>query len=315
MLVNRTDSTLLEGKFAQIVELLNPGDLLVLNDAKVLPARLTGHKPTGGKVEVLLLEERSSLVWEVMVRPGKRIHLGNRIFFDDELSGQVEDYLEGGRRLLRFECNGELATHIDRCGRLPLPPYIAYEDAKQEYYAERYQTVYAAKSGAVAAPTAGLHFSVELLKCLKLKGVSLASVTLYVGMGTFKPIDVEDISKHQMHSERYDLPPETVDLIDQTHRSGHKVTAVGTTVVRVLEGVMNARGRLEAGSGRLDLFITPGFKFKVVDQLITNFHLPRSSLLVLVSAFAGTELIQKAYQKAIEDEFRFYSFGDAMLIR
>lgn len=315
MVVNRSDGIIQEYRFNQILDLLNPGDLLVLNDAKVLPARLNGYKPTGGQVEVLLLEERSGLVWEVMVRPGRRIRSGSRICFDDKLGGRIEACLEGGCRLLRFECVGDLMPHIYRCGRIPLPPYIDYDDERDEYFAERYQTVYAAKPGAVAAPTAGLHFSVDLLERLRLKGVNLATVTLNVGMGTFKPIDAQDIFAHRMHSEKYYLPPETVGLIEQTRLHGRSVIAVGTTVVRVLEGVMHSVGRLEAGGGRVDLFITPGFKFRVIDQLITNFHLPKSTLLVLVGAFGGSALIREAYRKAIKDEFRFYSFGDAMLIR
>jgi S-adenosylmethionine:tRNA ribosyltransferase-isomerase len=303
--------------FRELVEILQPGDLLVLNNTQVIPARLHGHKSTGTEVEILLLEEQQQNQWLTLVKPGRRLKPGNQIVFtprsqtDLKLSAQIlSSDPETRGRILQFEASDgrSLLEIIDHFGEVPLPPYI-----HTEAEADRYQTVYADRLGAVAAPTAGLHFTPELLERLEQKGIEKAFVTLHVGVGTFRPVEAEDITQHQMHGEWIEVSPETVEKIQETKARGGRVIAVGTTVVRSLEGASQS-GQLEPYCGKTNLFIYPGYQWRVVDGMITNFHLPKSSLLMLVSALIGRERVLSVYQDAIDNQYRFYSFGDAMLI-
>lgn len=299
--------------FYDIVEKLNPGDLLVLNDTKVLPARLFGVKEdTGAKAEVLLLKNLSGDKWETLVKPGKKLKKGSVILFGDELKATVEEEGEMGGRVLHFEYNGIFNEILDRLGQMPLPPYIKEKlDDK-----DRYQTVYAKHEGSAAAPTAGLHFTAELLNQIREKGINIAYVTLHVGLGTFRPMSVDRVEDHVMHEEYYILPQETADIINETKERGGRIVAVGTTSARTLETVAGKceGGKIEKASGWTGIFIYPGYGFKLVDALITNFHLPKSTLVMLVSALAGRENILRAYQEAVQKEYRFFSFGDAMFI-
>jgi S-adenosylmethionine:tRNA ribosyltransferase-isomerase len=305
--------------FQDLDTLLKPGDLLVLNNTQVIPARLYGQKTTGTEIEILLLEERQLNQWLALVKPGRRLKPGNRIIFKPQIETDVtlnaeilESDPETRGRILQFEVsNGKsLLEVIEYFGQVPLPPYIHETNAT----AEQYQTVFADRVGAVAAPTAGLHFTPELLERLERKGVQRAFVTLHVGVGTFRPVEVEDITQHQMHGEWIEVPAETVELIRQTKANGGRVIAVGTTVVRSLEGAATVSGALEPFCGKTNLFIYPGYRWRVVEGMITNFHLPKSSLMMLVSALIGRERLLALYQEAIEQQYRFYSFGDAMLI-
>ncbi len=304
--------------FRELDEVLRPGDLLVLNNTQVIPARLHGQKTTGTEVEILLLEEHQQNQWLALVKPGRRLKPGNRIVFKPHVETEVEltasilsSDPETRGRILQFEAsNGRsLLEVIDHFGEVPLPPYIQETEAE----ADRYQTVYADRLGAVAAPTAGLHFTPELLERLEQKGIDKAFVTLHVGVGTFRPVEVEDITQHQMHGEWIEVSPETVEKIRATKASGGRVIAVGTTVVRSLEGASQS-GEIEPYCGKTNLFIYPGYQWRTVDGMITNFHLPKSSLLMLVSALIGRERLLAVYQEAIDNQYRFYSFGDAMLI-
>lgn len=303
--------------FRELVEILQPGDLLVLNNTQVIPARLHGHKSTGTEVEILLLEEQQQNQWLTLVKPGRRLKPGNQIVFtprsqtDLKLNAQIlASDPETRGRILQFEASDgrSLLEIIDHFGEVPLPPYI-----HTEAEADRYQTVYADRLGAVAAPTAGLHFTPELLERLEQKEIEKAFVTLHVGVGTFRPVEAEDITQHQMHGEWIEVSPETVEKIRATKARGGRVIAVGTTVVRSLEGASQS-GQLEPYCGKTNLFIYPGYQWRVVDGMITNFHLPKSSLLMLVSALIGRERVLSVYQDAIDNQYRFYSFGDAMLI-
>lgn len=285
--------------------LLRPGDLLVLNDTRVIPARLYGQRPSGGKMEALLIERRGEREWDALVKPGRRAQPGTLIEFDSGLSAEVVDKREDGRHLLRF--SEPVEPHLDRLGHIPLPPYIHRPDTQEDR--ERYQTVYARHPGSVAAPTAGLHFDEALLREIEAAGIEIARITLHVGIGTFKPVSAERIEEHRMESERYEISEETAEAL----RRARRVVAVGTTVVRTLESAARD-GEVQAGSGSTALFITPGYPFQVVDALLTNFHLPRSTLLMLVSAFAGRERVLAAYEEAIREGYRFYSYGDAMLV-
>jgi S-adenosylmethionine:tRNA ribosyltransferase-isomerase len=285
--------------------LLRPGDLLVLNDTRVIPARLYGQRASGGRMEVLLIERRGEREWDALVKPGRRAQPGTAIGFDAGLSAEVMDKREDGRHLLRF--SEPVEPHLDRLGHIPLPPYIHRPDTPEDR--ERYQTVYARHPGSVAAPTAGLHFNEELLREIESAGIEIARVTLHVGIGTFKPVSAERTEEHRMESERYEIGEETAAAL----RRARRVVAVGTTVVRTLESAARD-GEVQPGSGSTALFITPGFRFQVVDALLTNFHLPRSTLLMLVSAFAGREKVLAAYEEAIREGYRFYSYGDAMLV-
>ncbi|WP_322481134.1 tRNA preQ1(34) S-adenosylmethionine ribosyltransferase-isomerase QueA [Thermogemmatispora sp.] len=337
LVVHRATGALEHRHFRDIGDYLREGDLLIANQSRVIPARLLGKREgTGGAVEVLLLAQRADLgpdTWEALVRPGRRLREGARILFGDDqaaglpprLQGEILRRTEAGGRLIRFTLTPEyltllaqrhatppaVAQVIEEIGRMPLPPYIREPLANPE----RYQTVYARIAGSAAAPTAGLHFTPELLDRLRAQGVRIGFVTLHVGLDTFRPVDVEDVRDHKMHSEEIDIDEATAELINETRRAGRRVVAVGTTSVRVLESVASLfNGQVRAYHGHTNLFITPGYRFKVVDALITNFHLPRSTLILLVSAFAGKALIEKAYQEAIRQRYRFYSFGDAMLL-
>ena len=296
--------------FSQIFEHIRPGDLLIANDTRVIPARLLGKRAdTGGGVEVFLLHRRSQDTWEVLVKPGKKMRPGQKVWFDDSLSCEVQDVTEFGGRVVRFLYEGLFETVLDRLGETPLPPYIHQKLTDPD----RYQTVYARERGSAAAPTAGLHFTPTLMDKVKKMGADFAFVTLNIGLGTFRPVRIENIAEHVMHREFYSVPPETVERIQETKRRGGRIIAVGTTAVRTLESAA-ASGQLAAGSGWSELFIYPGYEFRVIDALITNFHLPQSTLLMLVSAFAGRENVLAAYGEAVREQYRFFSFGDAMFI-
>lgn len=298
-------------RFYQCIDYLNPEDLLIFNDTKVLPARLFGQKESGAKVEVMLLNEVACGKWECLAKPGKKLKAGTKVIFPLGLEGIVEEDTDFGGKKIQFnKHSGEFLETIDKIGELPLPPYI--KEKPEDF--SRYQTVYAKKEGAVAAPTAGLHFTEELLDKIREKGIQTAFVTLHVGLGTFRPVQVDNILEHKMHSEFYSLPQETVEAIEKCKKNNGRVIAVGTTVVRTLETVGSTESKLKAKSGWTDIFIYPGYNFKVVDGLFTNFHLPKSTLIMLVSAFAGRETTLWAYEQAVKEQYRFFSFGDSMLI-
>lgn len=313
MVLDRQTGEVEHRHFYEIVDYLNAGDCLILNDSRVLPARIYGIKEgTGARVEFLLLTCREGDVWEVLTKPGKRAKPGMRYQFGDGLLRcEILEIIEDGKRLVRFEYEGNFYTVLDKIGQMPLPPYIT---AKLEDK-ERYQTVYSREIGSAAAPTAGLHFTPELLEKLKEKGVRIGFVTLHVGLGTFRPVNEEKITDHKMHSEHYYLPAETAELIRQTKREGKRVIAVGTTSCRTLESVAAKEGEICESSGWTDIFIYPGVTFRVLDGLITNFHLPESTLIMLVSALAGYDHTMNAYRIAVQEKYRFFSFGDAMFIR
>ncbi|NFV12617.1 tRNA preQ1(34) S-adenosylmethionine ribosyltransferase-isomerase QueA [Clostridium sporogenes] len=299
--------------FKNILDYLNPNDCLVLNDTRVLPARLIGAKEeTGGKMEFLLLKRKEKDVWETLVKPGKRAQIGTKfIFGNGELKAEVIGIGEEGSRIAKFYYEGIFEEILDQLGQMPLPPYIKEKlDDK-----EMYQTVYSKEQGSAAAPTAGLHFTEELLEKIKEKGVKVAFLTLHVGLGTFRPVKVEDIQDHVMHSEYYKMDPKTAEIINTTKENGGRVIAVGTTSCRTLETIGDEEGKVREQSGWTDIFVYPGYKYKVVDALITNFHLPQSTLLMLVSALAGRDKIMNAYNTAVKKEYRFFSFGDAMFIK
>ncbi len=299
--------------FKDIINYLNKGDCLVLNDTRVIPARLLGKREdTGGKIEFVLLNQVEGKVWEVILKPGKRAKPGSKFIFGDGLlKAEIIDIVDGGNRLVKFEYDGIFQQILDQLGIIPLPPYITKEITDSE----RYQTVYSRIKGSSAAPTAGLHFTKELLEDIENKGIEIAFITLHIGLGTFRPVKVENIEDHHMHSEYFQINEETCKKINSTKRAGGRVIPVGTTSCRVLETVGDEKGFLEPMEGTTDIFIYPGYKFKVINGLITNFHLPESTLIMLVSAFAGKDNIMNAYRVAIEKKYRFFSFGDAMLIR
>ena len=298
--------------FRDIVDYLNPGDCLVLNNTKVIPARLMGEKEgTGAGIEVLLLKRKEDNVWETLVKPGKKARPGARISFGNGLLvGEVIDVVEEGNRLIRFEYEGIFEEILDQLGQMPLPPYITHRLEDKN----RYQTVYAKHDGSAAAPTAGLHFTPELLEKIKAKGVKVAEVTLHVGLGTFRPVKVDNILDHHMHSEFYMVEEDQAAIINETKKNGGRVICVGTTSCRTIESATGEDGILRAGSGWTEIFIYPGYKFKILDALITNFHLPESTLLMLVSALAGRDNVMAAYEEAVKERYRFFSFGDAMFI-
>lgn len=299
--------------FREIIEYLEPGDCLVINDTKVIPARLIGSKVgTDAKIEVLLLKRGENDVWETLVKPGKKAKPGTKISFGDGiLVGEVMDVVEEGNRLIQFSYEGIFEEILDRLGQMPLPPYITHQLEDKN----RYQTVYAAHSGSAAAPTAGLHFTPELLKEIEGKGVNIAKITLHVGLGTFRPVKVENILEHHMHSEFYMIDEEAAGKINQAKADGKRVIAVGTTSCRTIESAAKEDGTVEASSGWTEIFIYPGYQFKILDCLITNFHLPESTLIMLVSALAGREHVLAAYEEAVREKYRFFSFGDAMFIK
>lgn len=312
MRVDKVTGEITHGIFKNICDYLKPGDCLVINDTKVIPARLFGAKEdTNAKIEVLLLKRKSDNTWETLVKPGKKCKIGTRIIFGDGLLvGIVEDVLEEGNRLIRFEYDGIFEEILDKLGQMPLPPYITVQLEDKN----RYQTVYAKYEGSAAAPTAGLHFTKELLQKIEDMGVKIAHVTLHVGLGTFRPVKVDNILEHHMHSEFYMVDEENAKIINDAKASGNRVISVGTTSCRTLESCADKKGHIVSGSGWTDIFIYPGYDFKIIDGLITNFHLPESTLLMLVSAFAGREHIMEAYKVAVKEKYRFFSFGDAMLI-
>ena len=298
--------------FYDIIDFLNEGDLLVVNDSRVIPARLYGNKEgTGAKIEFLLLERKEKDIWEILVKPGKKARRGARFEFGNGiLKAEIMEVLPDGNRLARFECEEEIYSVLEKIGQMPLPHYIKSELKDNE----RYQTVYSRAIGSAAAPTAGLHFTTELMDKIMKKGVKIAYVTLHVGLGTFRPVKEENIEDHPMHSEHYELPKKTADMINETKANGGRVIAVGTTSCRTLESVATFQGEIKEAEGYTNIFIYPGYEFKVLDGIITNFHLPESTLIMLVSAFAGRENTLNAYKVAVEEKYRFYSFGDSTVI-
>lgn len=313
LMVLHKDTGRIEHKiFRDIIDYLNPGDCLVINDTKVIPARLMGIKEdTGAAIEVLLLKRNADDVWECLVKPGKKSRTGARIVFGEGLLvGEIVDVIEDGNRMIKFHYEGIFEEILDKLGQMPLPPYITHKLQDKN----RYQTVYAKNEGSAAAPTAGLHFTKELLEKIKEKGVNVVSITLHVGLGTFRPVKVDKIEEHRMHTETFNISKEAADTINRTRAAGGRVIAVGTTSCRTLESAAADDGTIPARSGDTDIFIYPGYKFKAIDCLITNFHLPESTLIMLVSALAGRDNIMNAYETAVKERYRFFSFGDAMFI-
>lgn len=313
MVLDKNTGEIEHKSFHDVIEYLNEGDTLVLNNTRVMPARLIGEKEgTGGKIEFLLLKRIEGDRWECLAKPGKRAKVGQKFTFGEgKLICTVVDIVEEGNRIIEFSYEGIFEQVLDELGEMPLPPYITEKLEDKE----RYQTVYSKEKGSAAAPTAGLHFTEELLKEIKAKGVNIAYLTLHVGLGTFRPVKVEDINEHIMHSEYYHLDKENADLINETKKRGNKVIAVGTTSTRTLETIGDDNGFVREQSGWTDIFIYPGYKYKVIDELITNFHLPESTLIMLVSALAGKEHVMNAYNEAVKEKYRFFSFGDSMLIK
>ena len=311
MVLNRETGEVTHRHFYDILDYLNPGDCLVMNDSRVLPARLMGHRPTGGVVEVLLLRDLGEKRWECLCKPGRKMQVGSEVTFGDgELTGVVREVREDGNRVVEFRYEGIFLEVLERLGKMPLPPYIKEELQDQE----RYQTVYSREVGSAAAPTAGLHFTRELLEKIREKGVNEAFVTLHVGLGTFRPVKAEEVTDHHMHSELCMMNAETAKMLNETRQNGGRIVCVGTTSCRTLESLVNEDGSFEAKSKWTDIFIYPGYTFKAMDGLITNFHLPESTLVMLVSAFAGREHVLNAYEEAVKEKYRFFSFGDAMCI-
>ncbi len=312
MLLDKNTGEISHRIFHDITNYLNPGDCLVINDTKVIPARLLGQKEgTGAHIEILLLKRKEDNVWETLVKPGKKCRPGARVSFGNgELKAEILEVLPDGNRHVKFYYDGIFEEVLDRLGQMPLPPYITHQLKDKN----RYQTVYARYEGSAAAPTAGLHFTQDLLKQIEDMGVHIARVTLHVGLGTFRPVKVDNVLDHHMHSEAYQVTEEAADLINRTKEAGGRIISVGTTSTRTLESAASDDGRVHAGSGDTDIFIYPGYKFKVIDGLITNFHLPESTLLMLVSALAGRDHVLHAYQEAVRERYRFFSFGDAMFI-
>lgn len=311
MVLNRENKTIEHKIFKDIIDYLKPGDVLVRNNTKVIPARIYGKKETGANVEFLLLKNIEGDIWETIVRPGNKLHVGTKVIFGDGiLEAEILEILEGGTRKVRFIYDGIFNEILDKIGLMPLPPYI-HEELKEK---DRYQTVYAKFRGSAAAPTAGLHFTDELLEKLEQKGVIIANVTLHVGIGTFRPVKEETVENHKMHTEHFYIKKEDVEKINKAKEEGRRVIAVGTTSCRVLESIADEKGFVKEVEENTGIFIYPGYKFKCIDGLITNFHLPQSTLLMLVSAFADREVILDAYKEAVKEKYRFFSFGDAMLI-
>ena len=310
LVLNRKNRTREHKKFFNIIDFLKKDDILVINRTKVIPARLFGKKETGSVMECFLLKRYDLYTWEVLLKPAKKLKLGQKIIFSNELSAELVEIKDDGNRVLKFEFEGRFEEILDRLGEMPLPPYIAEKLEDKN----RYQTVYAKEGESVAAPTAGLHFTEELLEKIREKGVTIAEVFLDVGLGTFRPVQVENILEHNMHSESYRVPKETADIINKAKKNNQRIIAVGTTSVRTLESVVNEDGIVEAKEGDTSIFIYGDYKFKVVDGIITNFHLPKSTLIMLISAFGGKEFIFESYEEAIKEKYRFYSFGDSMFI-
>ena len=311
LVLDRETGRITHRHFYDIIEYLRPGDCLVMNDSRVLPARLLGHRPTGGAVELLLLRDLGDKKWECLAKPGRKLQKGQQVIFGNgELTATITEVCDDGNRIVEFHYEGIFLEVLERLGKMPLPPYIKAELQDQE----RYQTVYSREVGSAAAPTAGLHFTNELLDKIREKGIKTAFVTLHVGLGTFRPVKAEEIAEHHMHSELCMMGKETAEILNQTKTSGGRVICVGTTSCRTLESLVNADGSFEAKSRWTDIFIYPGYSFKAMDGLITNFHLPESTLVMLVSAFAGRDNVLAAYEEAVREKYRFFSFGDAMTI-
>ena len=311
LVMDRISGEVKHQHFYDIINHLKPGDCLVMNDSRVLPARLLGHRPTGGAVELLLLRDLGDKKWECLAKPGRKLQKGQKVIFGSgELTATVIDVQEDGNRVVEFHFDGIFLEVLERLGKMPLPPYIKAELQDQE----RYQTVYSKEVGSAAAPTAGLHFTTDLLEQIRAKGVKTAFVTLHVGLGTFRPVKAEEITEHHMHSELCMISKETADILNDTKQSGGRVICVGTTSCRTLESLVNEDGRFEEKSKWTEIFIYPGYRFKAMDGLITNFHLPESTLVMLVSAFAGRDHVLSAYEEAVRERYRFFSFGDAMTI-
>jgi len=312
MVLDREKKTIEHKVFRDVLDYLNPGDCLVINDTKVIPARLYGKKDTGAHVEFLLLKRLEGDEWEAMVRPGNKLKVGSRVEFGNGiLKSEILDIMPGGNRRVKFEYDGIFNEILDQIGLMPLPPYIT-EELKDK---DKYQTVYAKYEGSAAAPTAGLHFTEELLQKVRDKGVQIAKVTLHVGIGTFRPVKVENVEDHEMHSEHFYIKAEEAEKINNAKRNGHKIIAVGTTSCRVLESVADENGMVKEIETDTNIFIYPGYKFKCIDNLITNFHLPESTLIMLVSSLAGKDFIMQAYNEAVKERYKFFSFGDAMIIK
>ena len=312
MVLDRSKQTIEHKTFKDIIDYLEPGDCLVRNNTKVIPARIYGKKETGAKVEFLLLKNMEGDIWETIVRPGNKLHVGTKVIFGDGLlTAEILEIMPGGTRKVKFSYEGIFNEILDKIGLMPLPPYI-HEELKDN---DRYQTVYAKYNGSAAAPTAGLHFTPELLKKIEKKGVKIANVTLHVGIGTFRPVKEENVENHEMHTEHFYIKQEDVNKINETKKQGKRVIAVGTTSCRVLETIADENGLVKETEADTSIFIYPGYQFKCLDGLITNFHLPQSTLLMLVSALAGKDYIMKAYHEAVKEKYRFFSFGDAMFIQ
>ena len=312
MILDRKEQTIEHKKFKDIIDYLEPGDCLVRNNTKVIPARIYGKKETGANVEFLLLNNIEGDIWESIVRPGNKLHVGTKVIFGDGiLKAEILDIMPGGTRKVKFSYKGIFNEILDKIGLMPLPPYI-HEELKEK---DRYQTVYAKYDGSAAAPTAGLHFTPELLKKIEEKGIKIANVTLHVGIGTFRPVKEENVENHEMHTEHFYIKQEDVEKINETKKAGKRVIAVGTTSCRVLETIADENGFVKETEEDTKIFIYPGYKFKCLDGIITNFHLPQSTLLMLVSALAGKDYIMRAYEEAVKEKYRFFSFGDAMFIK
>ena len=311
MVLGRDNGDVTHRHFYDVIDYLQPGDCLVMNNSRVLPARLLGHRPTGGAVEVLLLRDLGQKRWECLVKPGKKMQPGQDVVFGNgELTATVVAVQDDGNRVVEFHYEGIFLEVLERLGKMPLPPYIKAELEDQE----RYQTVYSKETGSAAAPTAGLHFTTDLLERIQEKGVKTAFVTLHVGLGTFRPVKAEEITDHHMHAELCMISRETADILNETRRNGGRIVCVGTTSCRTLESLVNEDGTFEEKSKWTEIFIYPGYRFKAMDAIITNFHLPESTLVMLISAFAGRENVLRAYKEAVEEKYRFFSFGDAMYI-
>ncbi|CAN5303032.1 tRNA preQ1(34) S-adenosylmethionine ribosyltransferase-isomerase QueA [soil metagenome] len=312
--INRAENSFADDQFSNFPKFLKKGDVVVLNNTKVFPARLFGETETGAKVEIFLVREVENGFWETLARPAKRLKIGRKIIFNENLSAKVFEKSEDGKVFVKFEAHGDFDAILDKIGKTPLPPYIKREKDAIDGDRERYQTVFAQKRGAIAAPTAGLHFTPEILAEIKNTGAAIAEITLHVGYGTFEPVRVEDLSEHTVLPESYEISPETAEILNCATAESRRIIAIGTTTTRTLEAASDENKQIKAGKGSADLTITPGYKFKIIGGLLTNFHLPQSSLLVLTSTFGGHELIMNSYNYAVREKFRFYSYGDCMLI-
>ncbi|CAN5315238.1 tRNA preQ1(34) S-adenosylmethionine ribosyltransferase-isomerase QueA [soil metagenome] len=314
LVVNRADKSFRDDYFYNFVNFLKKDDVIVLNNTKVFPARLFGESETGAKIELFLVRELENRIWETLAKPAKRLKIGKKISFAEKLSAEVLDKTEEGRVIVKFETDEDFNKILDKIGQTPLPPYIKRGEGSLDADRERYQTVFAKQRGAIAAPTAGLHFTPQILENIKNRGIEIAEITLHVGYGTFEPVRVSDLSEHKVMPESCEISEETAEIINKAKSENRRIIAVGTTTTRALESSVDENGNVSAGNKFADLTITPNYKFKIINGLLTNFHLPQSSLLVLVSTFGGCELIMKAYKHAVESRYRFYSYGDCMLI-